>query len=162
MNTSLTFPSYLIVTGAISSSSSLTKKRQLTDLQNDNIARDEIILQLQREMKNKEERIEQLEDTIKAINEKLNALDRTKDDTVSAYYCASKDFWGTDNSIIPYDKLLTSEVFEVPGGGLNIATGEFTATFSGVWEVTWSMRTQHKARDDTNTVHLDRDRVPQL
>ena len=64
-------------TGAISPSSSLTKKRQLTNLQNDNIARDEIILQLQREMKNKEEWIEYLEDTIKAINEKLNALDRT-------------------------------------------------------------------------------------
>ena len=88
-----------------------------------------------------------MEDTINAINEKLNALDRTKEDTVSAYYCASQDFWGTDKSIIPYDKLLTSEVFEVPGGRLDIATGEFTATFSGVWEVTWSMRTQHKARD---------------
>ena len=80
---------------------------------------------------------------------------------MSAYYCASQDFWGTDNSIIPYDKLLTSEVYEVPGGGLNIGTGEFT-TYSGVWEVTWSMRTRHKARGDANTVYLYRERVPQL
>ena len=56
-----------------------------------------------------------------------------------AYQCAWQDAWTAANSVITYDRLTTDET-SGGDGGLDINTGVFTVGLSGVWAVTYSIK----------------------
>lgn len=56
-------------------------------------------------------------------------------------WCGYKGGWSTGNAKIPYDKLLHSSTnMEDPGIGLNIQSGVFIVPVTGVWRVSFSLR----------------------
>jgi len=64
--------------------------------------------------------------------------------SVRGGWCAFKNIWKTDNSIIKYDRLTfedTNMDTTHTGTPLNIDTGVFTVPKSGVWRVSYSLKT---------------------
>merc|ERR1712064_20432 len=68
-----------------------------------------------------------------------------------AFQCAWNGYaWGTDNSIITYDRLTYDDIsggdITDAAGGMDISTGVFTVGrgFSGVWSITFSIYSYSK------------------
>ena len=66
-----------------------------------------------------------------------------------SYQCAYKNHWTAGNSIITYDTLTISSMSGV-AGGLNIKTGVFTAGLSGVWSVSYSLKSRQYSGDEAS------------
>lgn len=72
-----------------------------------------------------------------------------------AFQCGwRRNDWTEDNSTITFDRLTISSLSGV-GGGLDTYTGVFTAGFSGIWSVTFTVRSFKPKTEANNTVWLD-------
>ena len=101
--------------------------------------RDTQMCELEEEMKSLTGRI--------TVTEETDVLLRGMVDQVRnppyAFQCAYQDYWTADDSVITYDRLTYDEIsggsiYNVTGG-LDITTGVFTAGFSGVWTISYTM-----------------------
>merc|ERR1719450_1164715 len=75
-----------------------------------------------------------------------------------AFQCAWQDGWNTDNAIITYDRLTYDDmsggsIYNVTGG-MDISTGVFRVGFSGIWTVTFSIKSYSKG-GSSNDVYLN-------
>ena len=74
-----------------------------------------------------------------------------------AFICGYQDRWGSDNSVISYDKLLynNSGGYNASSNGdLDLESGLFRSGYRGTWLVTWSTQTSHWGGANSNTLHL--------
>ena len=111
--------------------------------------RDTQMCELEEEMKSLTRRI--------TVTEETDVLLRGMVDQVTnppyAFQCAWQGYWSVGNSVITYEHLTIDEIsggsnYNVTGG-LDITTGVFTVGpgLSGVWAVTYSMRSKQNSGD---------------
>ena len=105
---------------------------------------------LENEKVTKDEKIKTLETKIQSLETDKSSKDRRLreiEDKPYAFQCAYQKKWTAAYSIIKLDKLLTTSMSGVTGG-FSLSTGEFTVGHSGVWEVTFAMRSKNDSGDE--------------
>jgi len=69
-----------------------------------------------------------------------------------AFQCAYQNKWTAETSTITWEKFTTNLMRGVTGG-LNLSSGEFTVGHSGVWEVTYTLRSANE-REEWSRAYL--------
>ena len=99
-------------------------------------------------MENKIATLEKKIQSLETVSRDLGDQRPTKiEDKPYAFQCAYQKKWTAAYSIIKLDKLLTTSMSGVTGG-FSLSTGEFTVGHSGVWEVTFAMRSKNDSGDE--------------
>ena len=104
-------------------------------LENEKVTKDEKIKTLETKIQSLETRIQSLETDKSSKDRRLREIE----DKPYAFQCAYQKKWTAAYSIIKLDKLLTTSMSGVTGG-FSLSTGQFTVGHSGVWEVTFAMK----------------------
>ena len=113
------------------------------------------ITRLETDKEMMESKITALETDKEKMKTKINTLETDKTskerkkrsleaDKPYAFQCAYKYSWTTANSYITWDKLVTNSMSGVTGG-FSLSTGDFRVGQSGVWEVTFAMRSMNES-----------------
>merc|ERR1712110_1170980 len=128
----------------------MVTKNEMMEVRDQRIAVLEAVVEtLEKAVINKDEEMKSLTGRI-TVTEETDVLLRGMVDQVSnqpfACQCAWREVWSSADSVITYERLTTDEIsggsiYNVTGG-LDINTGVFTVGqgYSGVWEVTYSVR----------------------
>ena len=111
-------------------------------------------------METKDQRIRYLEEAVAIGEEQICELENQVRNQPFAFQCGWRaGQWSEDSSIITYDSLTFSSMFNVDGG-LDISTGVFTAGYSGVWSVSYSIRsTQYSGERNEAWLYLNDERM---
>merc|ERR1711936_769741 len=100
---------------------------------------------LERKVNSLESRIIKLENDKTSKERRLTKIENKP----YAFQCAYQDNWTAEKSIVKWDKFITNIMHGVTGG-MSLSRGEFTVGHSGVWEVTYSMRSTTDSGEHIN------------
>ena len=145
------------------------KDRKIAFLEADKKVKDQMIADMERDigqLKTVDTSVKRDIGLLKTVDTKMSSDIKQLNNKPFAFQCAWQDIWGTANSVITYDRLTYDEIsggsiYNVTGG-LDINTGVFTVGhgFSGVWEVTYSIRSdQHNGENNDAWISINGEQI---